>query len=247
LNFARQLGLTRLATGHYAIVARAGTRFHLFKGADRQKEQSYFLAYLTQSQLAGALFPLGRKTKAEVIHQARQLGLYPVEKAESQDICFIDNKKYGDFIDSQIQKRSEPGPIEDIDGKRLGTHPGLHFFTIGQRRKINCPGPAPYYVIRLDISHNRLIVGLKKDLLADRFLIDQINWIQDPPQKSVIIQTRLRYRSDAVGATFYPLSQTTGQIELDSPQTAITPGQGAVLYSGNEVIGGGRIAKAILQ
>jgi tRNA-specific 2-thiouridylase len=245
LDFARKCGIGRLATGHYAQTARIGERVHLFKGADESKDQSYFLALLTQKQLASAVFPLGTQTKTAVQAQAGRLGLRPADRRESQDICFITNNDYGDFIERRTKKCFQPGPIVDLSGRQLGQHSGLHRFTIGQRRKINCPGPAAYYVIDLDPARNLLVVGLKQDLMSRRFRVDHINWIGGSPPSPVAVTVRVRYRSRAVPATLFPLSPSSGRVVLDSPHMAITPGQGAVFYADDEVLGGGSISEVM--
>jgi tRNA-specific 2-thiouridylase len=242
LSFARRLGAQKLATGHYAIIKkdRSG-RYHLFKGHDRQKDQSYFLARLSGEQLADAIFPLGKLQKAEVKQMALQRGLQPVTRSESQDVCFIKNNSYGKFLSAQNGFISEPGKIEDMCGKVIGQHNGLHLFTIGQRRGINCPAAEPYYVIRLDIDRNRLIVGSKKDLLTSDFNITEINWIGEAPDSPTGLHVRMRYRSQEVAATVVPLDSNTAQVRFKEPQPSVTPGQGAVFYRGEEILGGGFI------
>ena len=160
LAHARKLGASRLATGHYARIVRDETgRCHLHKGADTEKEQSYFLAFLSRDQLGAACFPLGDRTKVSVIRTARENELRPAAKGESQDVCFIRRGTYGAFIARQPGFSARPGPIQDIAGNTLGRHRGLHRFTVGQRRGIDCPAAEPYYVVRLDTDRNRLVVG----------------------------------------------------------------------------------------
>lgn len=239
---AEGLGADRLATGHYArrSIDSAG-RFCLLKGLDGVKDQSYFLARLTQQQLAKACFPLGGMQKTETVQLARSQHLEAVTQAESQDVCFIQNGSYADFLQTQQDLSAEPGLIEDVRGKVLGHHPGLHRFTIGQRRGINCPAADPYYVVRIDIPRNRLIVGFKNDLLSSRCRVIDINWIGDIPQAPVRLATRLRYRSQEVSCTLTPIDRTTAMVCFDEPQQAVTPGQGAVFYQKDVVLGGGFI------
>jgi tRNA-specific 2-thiouridylase len=242
LSFAQQIGASRLATGHYARVTQgAKGNFNLFKGIDSQKDQSYFLARLTQKQLARALFPLGDLKKSDVKKWARKLGLQPVAPKESQDVCFIKDNDYGDFLLRQTGLKTAPGPIVDVKGKQLGQHNGLHLFTVGQRRGINCPAPAPYYVIQIDSENNRLIVGSKSDLFASACRVVDINWISAKPSKPVKICTRVRYRHKEVVSTLIPQGENEALIQFEAPQAAITPGQGAVFYRDAEVLGGGWI------
>ena len=240
---AQKLGAQKLATGHYArVFSDPDGTYRLFKGVDPQKDQSYFLARLNQQQLAAACFPLGELTKSEVRQMASQKGLHPVTQAESQDICFIKDEGYAEFLARQAAIEPRPGLIENLKGRVIGEHQGLHKFTIGQRRGINCPASKPYYVIRLDADRNRLIVGSKDDLLAAECRVTDINWISEVPQTPVEIRTRVRYRSKEVASTLIPLDKNTATVKFESPQSAVTPGQGAVFYRGEEILGGGWIS-----
>lgn len=242
LSFARKLGASRLATGHYARLNRDDQgRFHLLRGIDRKKDQSYFLAMMTQSKLAGACFPLGDMTKSEVVDLAREKGLHPLKQTESQDICFIKGNRYGAFLSMQSGFEPEPGIIEDVNGDILGEHQGLHLFTIGQRRGINCPAAEPYYVVRIDKTTNRLIVGFKKDLLSSQCRVVNINWIIQEPDAPIEVRTRVRYRHIPAPSTLIPLDTGTAVVMFKTPQSALTPGQGAVFYKDDEVLGGGWI------
>jgi tRNA-specific 2-thiouridylase len=248
LSFARQLGAERLATGHYAQIKEDPKgQFHLFKGIDSEKDQSYFLARLNQHQLARACFPLGEMKKTEVKQLAGQKGLHPVTKGESQDVCFIRSKFYGEFLTNPPTGATgfepKPGPIEDSSGNVIGEHRGLHLFTIGQRRGINCPAPKPYYVVRLDTQRNCLIVGSKNDLQSSECKVVDVNWIGAHPTSPINLKTRVRYRSKEVVSTVYPERNHTATVRFRSPQTAITPGQGAVFYRGDEILGGGWITE----
>ncbi|UCD81144.1 MAG: tRNA 2-thiouridine(34) synthase MnmA [Desulfobacterales bacterium] len=243
LSHALNLGAQKLATGHYARIKEGQNgKFRLFKGIDPQKDQSYFLARLTQQQLAKACFPLGKFKKEDVKKMAAQKGLHPVTRGESQDVCFIKHDTYGDFLTKQIGLEVTPGLIEDIDGKIIGTHKGLHLFTIGQRRGINCPAAEPYYVVRLDTERNRLIVGSKNDLLTLESKITGINWTDDEPASPVDLYTRVRYRSKEVPSTVFPQDEQTAIVRFKTPQSSVTPGQAAVFYRGDEILGGGWIS-----
>jgi len=242
LEAAVKRGASRLATGHYALTNKdSAGRFHLYKGADPLKEQSYFLAMLSQAQLAQACFPLGGMTKSDVVKLAERKKLISADQRESQDICFIKSKGYGTFLDRSPEFSPLPGLIEDTAGTVLGRHRGLHLFTIGQRRGINCPGAEPYYVIRLDRRRNRLVVGRRKDLLAGECRVENINWINNVPEKPVEARIRLRYRHKAVPAELFPMPGNCAKIRFNVPQEAVTPGQGAVFYVNDEVLGGGWI------
>jgi tRNA-specific 2-thiouridylase len=244
-SFARRLGAKHLATGHYARITkdRYG-HFHLLKGIDLVKDQSYFLARLNQQQLAGACFPLGGLRKSEVKHIAMLKKFHPVTKGESQDVCFIKSNSYGQFLADQVGFEPKGGLIEDIAGNVIGKHKGLHLFTIGQRRGINCPASEPYYVIRLDSERNCLIVGPKQALLSSECKVVDINWICEEPTSPLYVNTRVRYRSKEVPSRVYPQNNHTAVVRFKSPQAAITPGQAAVFYRGEEILGGGWITKA---
>jgi tRNA-uridine 2-sulfurtransferase len=244
---ARGLGADMMATGHYARIepennfAQKGQR-HLLAGIDKSKDQSYFLAFLSQAQLSKACFPLGKSLKTDIKKEAAQLGLTPAVKTESQDICFINKGAYAEFIanirgfDNDVK-----GPIVDLDGKFLGQHTGLYRFTVGQRRGINCPATQPYYVLRIDTQNNRLVVGFKEQLESSSCNVHHINWIQKAPLAPTDFDVRIRYRHQATPAKIYPLDDTRVKVHFKKPQSAVTPGQGAVFYREDEVVGGGFI------
>ena len=241
---ARKLGAKGLATGHYARRRqdRQGV-WQLYKGIDPKKDQSYFLARLTQDQLAFARFPLGNMAKQDTIDLAQKTGLHPITKQESQDICFIANKDYSEFLTHQPGFRFAPGPIVDINGKVIGTHPGLHRFTIGQRRGINCPAAEPYYVVRLVPKRNCLVVGFKNDLYSLGCNVTRINWINAAPSRAFNAKIRVRYRHKEVAAEITPVNASNAMVRFENPQKAITPGQGAVFYQDDLVLGGGWITE----
>jgi tRNA-specific 2-thiouridylase len=242
LDHAGKLGASHLATGHYAQINRDPQgHYHLLRGLDPVKDQTYFLSRLTQRQLAQALFPLGKYTKEAVRSMALDLGLKAATDEESQDICFIDEANYSDFLIDRCGLKPEPGLIVDVRGNKIGRHQGLHRFTIGQRRGINCPAAEPYYVVQIDIPKNRLVVGFKKDLLSTACRVIEINWIADPPASSIEVCTRVRYRHKSAQSTLHPVGNDKAEIIFEQPQEAITPGQGAVFYRDDEVLGGGWI------
>jgi tRNA-uridine 2-sulfurtransferase len=242
LSHVQQVGADALATGHYARVCTGpDQRRHLYRGLDSLKDQSYFLARLTQDQLKRALFPLGELTKGEVRTIARQNHLAPTTREESQDICFIKETPYHVFLQRQGGFHTQEGLIENTQGRVIGRHGGLHLFTIGQRRGINCPAAEPYYVIRLDPLRNRLIVGKRQELARDRCTVDDVNWINPPEHFPADVRAQIRYRHKSVPARVNMTSPKGVGLEFETPQDAITPGQGAVFYKDNEVLGGGWI------
>lgn len=241
LDEAKKLGAGCLATGHYARIAKSGGRFRLLRGIDQDKDQSYFLALLSQAQLGRARFPLGGMTKDQVRRLARENGLQPLSKCESQDICFIPDGSYAGFLESESCLPQEKGPIVDSRGNLLGEHHGLHHYTIGQRRGINCPAPAPYYVLQIDVPRNRLVVGAENELYSDKCYISDINWIAPQPEGPVHVHTRIRYRHLAAESVLVPLGGGKARIEFKNPQAAITPGQAAVCYQEDEVVAAGWI------
>lgn len=239
---AQALGAERIATGHYARLERDGRgRIHLLRGVDPLKEQSYFLARLSQKQLHRAVLPLGGFTKEQTRLAACRKGLRPVSVQESQDICFVKNGSYADFLRQQPGFAASPGVIEDLEGRSIGRHNGLHQFTVGQRRGINCPAAEPYYVVALDAARNVLVVGGKRDLQTPCCRVEQINWVNEPPGSPVEVQVRLRYRHIAVPAVLVPEDASGAHVTFHEPQSAVTPGQGAVFYQSDEVLGGGWI------
>jgi len=242
LNYALQLGASYLASGHYASVKHDKTRTaRLFRGKDKHKDQAYFLALLTQQQLAAAKFPVGDLTKSSVREIANKNGLTPVTSDESQDICFIRDKNYKVFLSDTLGLDEIPGPILDMRGNAIGQHHGLHRYTVGQRRGINIPSSEPYYVVKIDSRQNRLIVGYKKDLVCSEFKVRDINWIGQSPTNQISLKTRVRYRSQAYETMVIPIDKKTAYVKFKTPQSAVAPGQAAVFYKDDEVLGGGWI------
>ncbi len=239
-------GYSHLATGHYARigpVAEGG--WALSRGVDRRKEQSYFLHRLPREILSQVLFPLGGWTKDQVRAQAAALGLLPYVMArESQELCFIQGK-YVDFLQAVAQTDAHrPGPIVDRNGVVLGSHRGLAGYTVGQRQGLGIAAAAPYYVLELVPQANQLVVGHKEDLLADVLQVEDINWLITPPTTTVPATVQLRYRHPGVGCRIHPTSPRNAYVTLDERQTAITPGQAAVFYQGDRVLGGGWIVRS---
>ncbi|MGB7228870.1 MAG: tRNA 2-thiouridine(34) synthase MnmA, partial [Candidatus Acidiferrales bacterium] len=240
LTTARQIGAARVATGHYARVRwnKDSGRYELLCAADGSKDQSYFLFGLTQQQLSRSRFPLGELTKSEVREIARRTQLPVAEKPESQEICFVPTGNYVRFIGSYLREQgeglpAESGEIVTTDGTLIGRHEGLHRYTVGQRRGLGFATGRPVYVVALDRAANRVIVGENDELFTPVCEVRDVNWISSArPAEPVRAQVKVRHRHEAAAATVEPLGATTARIRFDEPQRAITPGQGAVFYSG---------------
>jgi len=242
LEASRTLGAECLATGHYARVQRDGEgKYHLYRGVDSQKDQSYFLSRLTQDHLSHALFPLGDRRKADVKALAFRRGLRPVTRGESQDVCFIRKSTYSAFLRSLPGFSPAKGIIQDRGGRVLGTHEGLHQFTVGQRRGIGCPAAEPYYVLELQAEKGRLIVGGKAETYAASCRAEGVRWILNPPPAGALVEARIRYRHRGAASLVRITGADTVQVSFQAPQKAVTPGQGVVFYSGDEVLGAGWI------
>jgi len=243
LEHAKALGASALVTGHYARIGREeGGELSLLRGMDHGKDQSYFLARLTQRQLSQAILPLGSYTKDQVRDMARVQGLTAFVEGESQDLCFIRQPSYQAFLCNLAEFVRKPGAIVNSRGDVLGTHQGLHAYTIGQRRGIGIPGPEPYYVVRLDNEQNRLIVGTESELARKACVVVDINWINARvPDKPMSVHTRIRYRHRQAASVMTPLDSHRAKVVFSKPQFAITPGQAAVFYQGERVLGGGWI------
>ena len=241
LDYALSIGAERLATGHYARIEADSTGImRLYKGKDAAKDQSYFLAFMNQHMLKHVSLPLGDLTKSEITRKAHEAGISPLTQKESQDVCFIKDD-YKDFLLTRPGFRSEKGDIRTGDGKKVGVHNGLHSFTIGQRRGINCPAPFPYYVTRLDTRTNTLFVGPKEELLRDLVTVKDSSWISDAPDFPFEAVTRIRYAHQGVSSTLTPADDGRIEVACHEPVLSVTPGQGAVFYRDDEVLGGGLI------
>lgn len=246
---AAALGFPTLATGHYVRRAAAGpNRWRLLKGVDPAKDQSYFLFGLSQEQLAQICFPLGRLTKSEVREIAGRHELPSSRKEESQDICFLSH--YGDddvpSLAGRLAPPPGPGEIVDREGNPLGTHPGIHHFTVGQRRGLDLPSTRPWYVLRLEPETDRVVVCREEDLYQDRLTLSGVNWICDPPPALPLKATvRIRYRHPGAPAMISSSPGGALEVSFEDAQRAITPGQVAVFYRGEEVLGGGWISLSL--
>lgn len=244
LRRARELGAAYLATGHYARRGHDPTngRQTLSRAVDEGKDQSYVLYCLTQEQLAATLFPLGELRKAEVRRIAARYGLSVAAKGESQEICFIPDHDYRSFLKLHAPAAVRPGPILDLEGRELGRHDGLAFYTVGQRKGLNLTG-GPYFVVRLDRSQNAVVVGRRADLGRQEFVAEEVNWVSiPPPQGPLAVSAKVRYRVPAAPAVVSPAGPGRVSVRFATPQFAVTPGQAAVFYQDDLVLGGGTIA-----
>ncbi len=250
LEMADAVGAHQIATGHYARIrfdALSG-RYQLLRGVDRSKDQTYFLLGLTQPQLARTLFPLGELTKPEVRELARSLNLAVAIKPDSQEICFVPNGDYAAFLsaylkESGISPERTRGEVVTTTGQTLGEHEGVHHFTVGQRRGVGLATGEPLYVIATEPASRRVIVGRNDELRRSRFSVRNVNWISiDGAAPSVRAQVKIRNKHEAAPATVCPgADPARAEVIFDEPQRAVTPGQGAVFYDGDLVLGGGWI------
>jgi tRNA-specific 2-thiouridylase len=254
LRKAGELGAGALATGHYARIvwgpclnAAREKRYLLLRGKDRNKDQSYFLFTLTQEQMGRVLFPLGDKSKNEIRAVASRLGLGVAKKKESQEVCFLPDNDYRRFLEERKGREiSRPGEIVNRQGRVLGYHPGIYSYTIGQRRGLGIAAPQPYYVLSLDCQRNRVIAGHKDDLLAGGLIATDINWISTSMlEGDTEALVQIRYRHAGVPAVLFPLGEKKVKVQFEVPQKSVTPGQAAVFYRGDEVLGGGWIERAL--
>ncbi len=248
LKKALELEAEFISTGHYARLEfeTEKGRYVLKKGLDRKKDQSYVLFSLKQDQLRHSLFPLGSFKKEEVRAKAFQLGLRVHDKQESQEICFIYDLSYHSFLQERLGKTIEPGDMVDRKGKILGRHKGIPFYTIGQRRGLGLATGKPLYVIAIDRQKNEILVGDEKETYGDCFKVDSVNWISTPVSSSPLTaQVKIRYNHPGSDATLILKGEREVLVKFRSPQKAITPGQAAVFYDGDVVLGGGWIREVI--
>jgi tRNA-specific 2-thiouridylase len=253
LDRALALGADYLATGHYARVRERENKFELLRGIDSNKDQSYALSLLTQEQLSQVMFPLGEFTKAQTREMARRFNLRVSEKHESQDLCFIADGEYRNFLRRNMPNALVPGDIVDTRGKILGRHEGLGFYTIGQRKGLGLAIGEPLFVITLDTQRNVVVVGTGDELGGRELMAGNVNWISgDAPRNEIRIMAKIRYRAVEMPATVYPHPCETEQGEqgrdcarvvFDDPLRDMTPGQAVVFYDGDVCLGGGIIQR----
>lgn len=239
-------GPTRLATGHYARLQTAPDgSLGLFRGADRTKDQSYFLSRLPRELLPHLLFPLGEMTKAEVRRRYRELGLPgPEPGRESVELCFIPQGRYQDFIRAQGESGT-PGDLVDPAGRVLGRHRGLEHYTVGQRRGLGLPAQEPYYVVEIRPETNQVVLGFRQEIFSSGLRAVRLNWLITSPRQEFEAQAVIRYRHPGVTARVTPLSDGEVRVIFSTPQTAVAPGQAVVFYRDDQVLGGGWIEARI--
>jgi tRNA-specific 2-thiouridylase len=249
LQTARSIGADRIATGHYAVneYDAERSRWILKRPADRAKDQTYFLFGLTQEQLAHTLFPLGRLTKPEVREAARRHGLALAEKPDSQEICFIPGGDYKQFITAYLEEQGEQvpesaGELVASTGEVIGRHEGIVNFTVGQRKGLGVSSPSPLYVLNIDPASHRVTVGADDELATRNLRARRLNWISIPALTAAMrVQIKIRHRHDPAWAVLESSGPDEVAATFDEPQRAVTPGQSAVFYDGDEVVGGGWI------
>ena len=243
---ADQLGAAKIATGHFARVEQdeATGRYLLKRGHDEHKDQTYFLFSLRQDQLSRALFPLGEKTKSDTREVARDCNLKTADKEESMEICFVPDNDYGGFLEKAGLAERHRGEIVELQGRVLGHHEGIEFYTIGQRKGLGLSAPNPLYVLELNAEENRVVVGPVENLESDTFEVERCNWIAfEDLTESIEVTTRIRYNHSGTMATVEPGANGCASIKLHTPQRAIAPGQACVFYQDDLVVGGGWIGR----
>ena len=235
-----KLGCDFIATGHYARVISSPEGVQLKKGLDETKDQSYVLYAMTREQLARTLFPLGELRKSQVREIAEREGFVNARKSDSQDICFVPDGDYMAFLERYTQRQFPAGDLLDRDGRVLGQHRGAAAYTIGQRRGLGLAMGEPYYVCAKDMAKNTVTVGPEQALYTDTVQAGDWNWIAQPPREPIQVSVKLRYRQKEQLAELW-LEDDVVHMHFSSPQRAVTPGQAAVAYQGDVVLGGGTI------
>lgn len=249
LKYVQAMGAEKMATGHYARlrVANSGS-IKLLKGLDENKDQSYVLSVLSQDQLQHTLFPVGEYTKSQVRQFAREFGLPVAERQDSQDLCFLAGEDYRDFLKRNAPDVIKPGKIITTRGQIVGEHDGLGFYTIGQRKGLSIRATHPYYVIDKNVQENLLIVGEVSELKFTGLIAEGVNWIgETPPAPRFSADIKIRYKARFVPANIEVLDDRTVYVRFEQIVRDVTPGQRAVFYQGEEVVGGGTIRKAFLS
>jgi tRNA-specific 2-thiouridylase len=246
LDRARMYEADVLATGHYARTDRAGGRHRLLRARERAKDQSYVLYMLGQDELELARFPVGEYSKSEIRQIAESLGLRTAHKPESQDLCFVPNGDTHSFIAVQVPQGSVPGPIVTSDGRELGRHKGFAHYTIGQRKGLGIGVGLPLYVTEVRASDNTVVVAGAGQMKVDEMQVDDVSFVGEVPQGEIRTTVMTRYRGAEAPATV-AVSGSRATVRFDAPQSRPAPGQAAVFYNGDEVVGGGTIRKALVS
>ena len=245
LKIADERGIEKIATGHYAKIHKEGDHYALLKGADKNKDQSYFLWRLSQEQLARTVFPLGDIKKSEIKAIAEELGLPQSNQAESQDVCFIPDNDYKAFLKKYFPERLNkimPGSFVDMQGEIIGQHQGYYQFTIGQRKGLGIAMGEPVYVREIIPESNTVVVGRQMDMDDLGCTVNDVNWLDGPtPKEAIEVLVKVRYRNKGVHARMETLGNGRYHVIFDEAVTAVTPGQSAVFYKDEKVLGGGVI------
>lgn len=237
-----EAGMDLVATGHYAKIEKHEDTYHLYCGDDAKKDQSYFLSRLTQQQLARVIFPLGGKTKDATYRYVEDHGFNDFHGLESQDVCFLDNYQIGSYLESRTTDKNITGAIVSTSGKILGRHKGLFRYTIGQRKGLGISSESPLYVVGLDANENRVIVGRNEELFRKQIRVEKLHWLSNTsPDTTMNYNVRIRYSHRGSIARLVLNDNSCGDIIFQEPQRAVTPGQFAVVYQGNELLGSGII------
>ncbi len=243
LQHVLSLGFDFLATGHYVRRQVEGDRYLLLRGVDRRKDQSYVLHMLNQEQLAHSLFPVGEYEKSQIRTIAASLGLPVAQSPDSQDLCFVSKDDYRLFIRQYAPELLRPGPIVTRQGMVLGEHQGLADYTIGQRKNLGVASTQRLYVLEKDVANNRLIVGSQEELNRQEMLVENVQWVLgEPPSSSFRAEVKARYTAEEAWAEVF-VEDGCARVTFDEPQRALTPGQAAVFYDGEVVLGGGTITQ----
>ena len=261
LEFGRQVGVARVATGHYARIKERDGEWELWRGLDRTKDQSFYLFELRQEQLAQIEFPVGEFEKKSIRDVAERSGLLVAGKPDSQEICFVPDRDYSGFIQRHageinsdflpvLEQQQQPGPILHLDGHCLGTHEGIYRYTVGQRKGLKIAHAKPLYVAALDAARNAVIVGYREDLFSVGLKARDLNWISGrAPVREKRVEVQIRSRHAAAPAVVRSIASSPGCVEVlfDEPQMSVTPGQAAVFYQGDQVLGGAWILEKLPQ
>ncbi|MFH1684197.1 MAG: tRNA 2-thiouridine(34) synthase MnmA [Candidatus Margulisiibacteriota bacterium] len=244
---AKEFGAEYVATGHYARIVNSELRTpnsKLLKGLDKKKDQAYVLYMMSQESLAHTLYPLGDLTKDQVRKIAKDMDLPVAEKAESQEICFVEDDDYGRFLKEVYPEAVKPGPILDKNGNIVGMHGGIAFYTLGQRKGVGAHKGLPKYVVEIDREKNLIVIGDQEDTLGKELIADQVNYVSgEAPSKALEVTAKIRYNSPEEDAILYPMGEGKAKVEFKKHQRSITPGQSVVFYKGEEVLGGGIITR----
>jgi tRNA-specific 2-thiouridylase len=242
LDRAIALEADYLATGHYARIDRDGDAYRLRRAIDDTKDQSYVLYTMGQAELAKTLFPVGGYGKARIRGLAHEMGLLLADKPDSVDICFVPDGDYKSFVRNRAPQTA--GVMRDGSGNTIGEHDGIAGFTIGQRKGLGVALGEKRFVTSIDPDLNIITIGGEDDLLSDTIIVEHVNWVGECPSSPTRTETKIRYRAQSAASTVTPLADGGARVEFDAPQRAVTPGQAAVFYDGDIVVGGGAILRA---